>query len=98
MAEQSVIRAAGAEVPESQVRKPRGSSSGPLAEVGRDWERPVGSHPADPVPAGEGQRAKTDTLVELPDIGADGKQYRLVLEGDRLPTRAELDLMPEHSE
>ena len=70
------------------VRRPRGSVKGPIAEVGPDWERPVGSDPRDPVPVGDSNKYATEhTLVPRTDLPtSEGSQsYTFVAEGDRLP-------------
>ena len=70
------------------VRRPRGSVKGPIAEVGPDWERPVGSDPRDPVPAGDTTKyASEHTLVPLDGVPTSegSRSYTFVAEGDRLP-------------
>ena len=71
------------------VRRPRGSVKGPIAEVGPDWERPVGSDPRDPAPAADtGQYASEPTLVPLTDVPTSegSRSYTFIAEGDRLPS------------
>ena len=70
------------------VRRPRGSVKGPIAEVGPTWERPVGSDPRDPVPAGDSTKyASEPTLVPLDGVPTSegSRSFTFVAEGDRLP-------------
>jgi len=70
------------------VRRPRGSVKEPIAEVGPDWERLVGSDPRDPAPASDPAKyASEHTLVPRTDLPtSEGSQsYTFVAEGDRLP-------------
>jgi hypothetical protein len=71
------------------VRRPRGSVKEPIAEVGPDWERPVGSDPRDPVPVGDPAKYATEpTLVPLDGVPTSGgsRSFTFVAEGDRLPS------------
>ena len=70
------------------VRRPRGSVKEPIAEVGPDWERPVGSDPRDPVPVQSTRKyASEPTLVPHDDVSTSegSRSYTFVAEGDRLP-------------
>ena len=74
--------------PRRGMRRPRGSVKGPIAEVGPDWELPVGSDPRDPAPASDPAKyASEHTLVPRTDLPtSEGSQsYTFVAEGDRLP-------------
>ncbi len=84
----TVPTALAAATPRGVERKPRGSVTGPLAEVSAGWERAMGSDPRDPVPFLEPVHADEDVLVPRPDLG--DQAYTYVQAGDRLPARDDL--------
>jgi hypothetical protein len=55
-----------------------------IAESAATWRREWGTDPRDPdTPAGPGEVATEDTLIERPDLPTDS--HVLVVKGDRIP-------------